>query len=316
MTRDLFNLEESKILFIDSETVRARQFLDEDSPEWKDFRWKMRDRENDKLPYVEETKELYRRKAALYPTYSKIVAITCGVIHNERIVLKTFQGEEAELLDSFVNMVKGNVGFTQAYWNMEFDVPMIRKRFYINKLKDFLPDSMGNDSMKKPWNLKGLVDLMSVWKGIGFFNDSMSEVAVAMGLESPKDEMNGFEVSDKYYEGKIDEIVRYNQKDVVTLINLYRIFTEKEPIYEVVVRDNEVQYKKEDLPLLKRIYAANELSDSIKGQLQELTKKKKPTKKDKENLKRLVLAHYLTIGDKVDVKKRKTEEVNDLIDTL
>lgn len=342
MVKDLLNLDESKLLFTDIETVRAKEFIDEDSPEWKDFRWKMRNKDTDKLPYVEETKELYKRKAALYPIYSKIVSITVGFISNEKIILKTYSGEEKDILREFVDMVKGNVGFTQVYWNMGFDIPTVRKRFFINRLTDYLPDASGNDSMKKPWTIKGLLDLMDVWKGISFYNDSMSEVATAMGLESPKDEFSGFEVSDKYYEGKIDEIINYNQKDVKTLINLYRVFTEKEPIYDVVVKSDEKSAKKkqtettvekpvetdinplevsEDKTLvLKRIFINNEITKEDKKELVSLIGKKRLYKKDKPIL--IDMIHSLSVNsdmfskDPQKVVDEKLKTVEELINSL
>jgi predicted PolB exonuclease-like 3'-5' exonuclease len=75
----------------------------------------------------------------------------------------------------------------------------------------------------KPWDIK-TIDLSALWKGTSFYPDSLLAVASALGLPSPKQGMDGSEVSEAYYAGKIDEIAEYCTLDVLTTANIFRKF--------------------------------------------------------------------------------------------
>ena len=316
MTEELFRFKEEKLIFLDIETVALNEELDENSEEFSIFSWKVRDKNNDEELDVNEVKDIYKRKAALYPAHAKIVAITVGaIIKGEKILLKTYRGEEEDILRQFVNDMQDNKGSTFVIWNAPFDIPMIRKRFFINRLQGYLSDAQGNDSMKKPWTLKGILDMMDVWKGISYKNDSMNEVAWSMGLPSPKTDMKGSEVSAAFYDGRIDDIVTYNQKDVITLANIYRILTEKEPITEVIIREHIPV-----TPVLVRIYESKEISEKDKEDLRKLVLVKKPTEEEIEVIRDMVTNLYIQSkmfeADSKAVVKEKTNEVNELIEEI
>ena len=240
MTNELLNKQESKLLFLDIETASLHKELDVKSEEFRLWQYKNRDRQTDKLPTTAETKKLYKTRAALNPLYGQVVAVTIGFIHNDKIILKTFKGKEKDILRNVVDLLNNNVGKEIIIWNKDFDMPFLRKRFFVNKLENYLSDAIGNDSMKKPWTLKGVVDLMEVWKGISYYNDSLDEVAVALGVESPKQNLKGSEVSEAFWKGKIDNIASYCEDDVIALINVFRVMTYKSIITEVERKNDEV----------------------------------------------------------------------------
>lgn len=251
MVKELLNTDAKNLLFLDIETASNKKTITSSDPEYDSWAWKTR--EKDFLKPEDEVIREYERRAALYSCFSRIICITVGFIKDDKIYLKTLQGEEADILKEFVTIVSES-GKTLVLWNAPFDVPTIRKRFMINGLKDYLSNQSGNDSMKKPWTLAGVLDLMDVWKGISFASESMDEVALAFGLPSPKASMKGSEVSEAFYRGEIDKIVDYNQEDVKTLANLYRVFTYQTPITEVIVKKDIAR-----LPLIQRIFSAGEI---------------------------------------------------------
>lgn len=316
MVEELMRMKEDKLIFLDIETVAQSEELDESSEEFGIFSWKMRNKETDQELDPVEVKALYKRKAALYPAHAKICAITVGaIIKGKKILIKTYRGEEVDILEQFVEDMQGNTGSIFVIWNAPFDMPMIRKRFFINRLRGYLSDAQGNDSMKKPWTLKGILDLMDVWKGIAFYNDSLNEVAWAMGLPSPKTDMKGSEVSQAFYDGRIDDIVVYNQKDVITLVNLYRILTEKEPIEDVIIRE-EVPVT----PVLERIYTSKEISDKDKEDLRKLILIKKPSEEEIDIIQNMVTNLYINSkmfeSDSKAIVEEKVKEVDELIKEL
>jgi hypothetical protein len=72
----------------------------------------------------------------------------------------------------------------------------------------------------------------------------------------------------------------------------------------------------EELPLLQKIYSSGDLSKEIKEDIKTLISTEIPTQEDKENLKKILLAHYQQKSDKVAVKKQKEKEVNEFIESL
>jgi len=248
MTTDLLKYKETDLIFMDIETAREYKEISTDHPKFHTFRLKMRDRDTDELPSEEETKELYNKKAGLYPIYSRIVCITMGFISKDKIYLKTFSGEEKDILTDTVNTLKENAGKTLVWWNQAFDLPAIRQRFILNGLTGYLPDNIGNDSMKKPWTLKGTLDLMDVWKGIRYSSDSLGEVSVALGLSNPKEgDVEGSQVSEVYHEEGDAKIIKYCERDVSALINIYRKFTYKEIIEEIIIKTGKKQKQKHNI---------------------------------------------------------------------
>jgi hypothetical protein len=75
---------------------------------------------------------------------------------------------------------------------------------------------------KKPWEVPHL-DTLELWK-FGDFKHytSLKLLAHFFDIPSPKDDMNGSDVARVYYEeGDLERIVRYCEKDVVTLAKVF-----------------------------------------------------------------------------------------------
>ena len=74
---------------------------------------------------------------------------------------------------------------------------------------------------KKPWEVAHL-DTLELWK----FGDyktftSLKLMAHVLGIPSPKDDIDGSEVRNVYYEEKdIDRIVTYCEKDTITVAQI------------------------------------------------------------------------------------------------
>jgi hypothetical protein len=76
---------------------------------------------------------------------------------------------------------------------------------------------------KKPWEIPHL-DTMELWK-FGDYKSyiSLDLLAYVLSVPSPKDDIDGSMVSSIYYiEKDIARIVRYCEKDVLTLANVFR----------------------------------------------------------------------------------------------
>ena len=278
MTEQIYNLQYKDLLFFDVETVRSEENFDENSTSFNIWQHKNRNRENNELPETQKTIELYKNKAALNPIFGKIVCITTGYVHNETIHLKSYTGDEKTILRDFVSMVKNSNRKLVGVNITQFDLPYTRQRFFINRLSNYLNKRQGLDVGVKPWDLEEvIVDLMKLWQGTYYYPSSLNEMCYAFGVKSPKDDIDGSQVSDAYYRGEIDRIVHYCEKDVVAVINILRTWREEPQLEYEGHKEEEKLILNPDL--YKNLYAAGKLTkqtkDIIKLKSQQLNKNEK-----------------------------------------
>ena len=216
-------IKPENILFLDIETVA--QFSDfSELPEAGQMLW------DKKSKFIREEGQTGRdvyNKAGIYSEFGKIICISAGFIHNEdgqrKIRIKSFSGDDEKiLLSEFIHMIKvfgEKKDFTLCAHNgKEFDFPYLSRRMLINGI--IIPEIL-DVAGKKPWEVKFL-DTMELWK----FGDykhytSLELLSYIFGIQSPKDDIDGSMVSEVYYKGKdLPRIVRYCEKDVITIIQL------------------------------------------------------------------------------------------------
>lgn len=216
----------SNILFLDIETVSQYPGYEELPESWKDLWSKkasslLRSRED------ETTESIYNR-AAIYAEFGKIICISCGILSdtgdNKKLLIKSFYGDqEPVLLLAFADMLKkwsaGDTKYLCAHNGKEFDFPYLCRRFIINGIP--LPGIL-NTAGKKPWEVNH-IDTMELWKFGDFKNyTSLNLLAHALGIPTPKDDIDGSMVGDVYWlQQDLSRIVTYCQKDVVTIVQVY-----------------------------------------------------------------------------------------------
>ena len=233
----------ASILFLDIETVPQYSSYNEQPEEWKNL-WGL------KAQYLirnkeEETFETIYPRAGIYAEFGKIVCISCGFIQgagtDKKIILKSFAGdEEKKLLYEFSEMLKkwsaDGSKFLCAHNGKEFDFPYLCRRMVINQIA--IP-SILNMSGKKPWEVNHL-DTMDLWKFGDFKNyTSLNLLAHSLGIQTPKDDIDGSMVWEVYWKEKnLPRIVTYCQKDVVTVAQIF-IRMNGEPL----IREENIEIK-------------------------------------------------------------------------
>jgi len=214
------NKDLQQILFIDIETVPQVPQYDLLDESWKKL-WDKKAQfliKNEQMP-----SDVYER-AGIYAEFGKIICISVGLIDKEQhIKIKSFQGhDEQKLLNEFAEMLnKYEKKFDKlaAHNGKEFDYPYIARRMLVNKIA--LPKIL-NLTGKKPWEVPHY-DTLEMWK----FGDykhytSLELLATIFGIPTPKDDISGADVAKVYYiDQDLDRIVKYCEKDVLTLIKLY-----------------------------------------------------------------------------------------------
>ena len=224
-----------KILFLDIETAPLYYNFTDLSDKGKEL-WEKKTKflKSD----TQTTKDIYHEKAGIFSEFSKVICISLGVINNKqssdhtnpslplsnekRIYLTSLKNkEEKELLLTFKELVNNKFPnfYLCAHNGKEFDFPFICRRFLANGIQ--LPDTL-NIMGKKPWEIMHL-DTMELWKFGDYKNyTSLDLLAYTFNIPSPKDEINGEDVSKVYHvENDLEKIVTYCQKDVITLIQVY-----------------------------------------------------------------------------------------------
>jgi hypothetical protein len=186
------------ILFLDIETVSQYPEFAVVPEDWAGlWRHKAENMLRDKQTATPE--ELYGR-AAIYAEFGKIICISCGVLSGptaeRKLLLKSFYGDdEKDLLCRFCDLLNKWGSEAQKYLcahnGKEFDFPYLCRRMIIHGMK--LP-SVLNLSGKKPWEVPH-IDTMELWK-FGEYKSfiSLNLLAHALGVPTPKDDIDGSQV--------------------------------------------------------------------------------------------------------------------------
>lgn len=315
--KQLENLNESDLIFYDIETARVVDQLEENTPLYEAWKYKTRySNELNKKTGLEFTaQEYFHEKAALYAPFLRVVTIVVGRIKDNILYLKAYASyDEKELLEEFnkdLQAVYNNnpkVRFV-SFNGVGFDTPALEKRSIINAVK---PATLLSEGHLEPWKVTQ-IDLSKVWKGNAFYPDSLVAVATALGLPSPKDTLDGSQVSQAFYNGKLPEIVKYCLKDVESTARIFRKLSFLPDLNDecIVMQKNQ---EEKPLPLLERLYSSNIFSEDVKNELTEKLKDVLP--EEKQAVKKIILAHYQTKKDKVGEKKAKEKEVDEFLNTL
>lgn len=210
-----------KILFLDIETVpvvyRYSELSDATRELW-DKKW---------LHNKEISPEQRYAKAGIYAEFAKVICIGMGYYTREGFTVRTISsGSEGDVLDEFAGFVRQKFNTEShllcAHNGKEFDFPFLCRRFLINNRP--LPKPLQIQG-KKPWEVRHL-DTLDLWKFGDIKNyTSLELLAHALGIPSPKEDMDGSMVSRTYYEEKdLPKIENYCRKDVVTLARIYSRF--------------------------------------------------------------------------------------------
>lgn len=225
------------ILFLDIETVP--QFQDYSSlPEiWKPL-WDSKSATLLRHQEGQSSESLYPR-AGIYAEFGKIICISCGVLQgrpdHRKIVLKSFAGDDEkqvlrEFSDMLIKWAAGEQKYLCAHNGKEFDYPYLCRRMIINELP--IPATL-NIAGKKPWEVNHL-DTLELWK-FGDFKSftSLNLLAQTLGIQTPKDDIDGSMVWEVYWKEKnLPRIIKYCQKDVVTVAQILLRMSGEELIRE------------------------------------------------------------------------------------
>ena len=211
------------ILFLDIETVPEKEH-------WKELSEATQELFAKKTAYQrkeEITPENFYERAGIWAEFGKIICISVAYFtekdKKKTLRVTSFSGDdEKQILEDFKVLLQTHFNRAKhvlcAHNGKEFDFPYIARRMIIHQIE--LPSKL-NLFGKKPWEVPHL-DTMELWK----FGDykhytSLQLLASILGIPSPKDDIDGSDVARVYYQEKdLERIVKYCEKDTVTLAQL------------------------------------------------------------------------------------------------
>lgn len=165
--------------------------------------------------------EAYIENAGIISTYGKICCISFGYTDNTGIKrISSYYGtDEKEIVENFNNLLQkietknfNLSGFRINY----FDIPWLLHKLHKYEIK---PANIISPYNKKPWDMR-ITDISEDWRGKFAWAFSFDELAYELGVNSPKDNMNGSMVHKYYHEGKLEMIKEYCEKDVLASIEV------------------------------------------------------------------------------------------------
>ena len=230
----LKKLKLENILFLDIETVPEFESFHQLSEE-KKILWEDKSKYQRKEDFT--AAEFYDR-AGIWAEFGKIVCISVGYFtfkNDERTFRTTsFQGNESALLTEFKKLL--NEYFNKpnhllcAHNGKEFDFPFIARRMLIHGIE--LPEKL-NLFGKKPWEVPHL-DTLELWKFGDYKNfTSLKLLTHILGVRSPKEDIDGSQVRDVFYNEKsVDRIVAYCERDVVAIAQIILKFRQEKLLTE------------------------------------------------------------------------------------
>jgi uncharacterized protein YprB with RNaseH-like and TPR domain len=227
-------LQLENILFLDIETVPEEKIFQNLTKE-KQKLWDDKSKYQRKEEFSAE--EFYDR-AGIWAEFGKIACISVGyfTLKEEKRAFRitSFKGAELKVLQDFSHLL--NTHFYKplhvlcAHNGKEFDFPFIARRMIIHGLP--LPSKLDLFG-KKPWEVPHL-DTLELWK----FGDykhytSLKLLTNVLGIQTPKDDIDGSEVRDVFYEeADIDRIVTYCEKDVIAIAQVILKFRQEKLLEE------------------------------------------------------------------------------------
>jgi uncharacterized protein YprB with RNaseH-like and TPR domain len=226
------NLEH--ILFLDIETVPEFEQWSELDDDTK-LLWETKTQYQRKDDYTPE--EFYDR-AGIWAEFGKIVCISVGYFKiqgdGRQFRTTSFHGDEPKILRDFKALLESHFNRLHhllcAHNGKEFDFPFIARRMIIHKID--LPYKL-NLFGKKPWEIPHL-DTLELWK----FGDykhytSLKLLTKILGIPSPKDDIDGSQVRDVFYEEKdVDRIIIYCEKDTVSVAQIFLRLRNEELLHD------------------------------------------------------------------------------------
>lgn len=209
-----------KAIILDIETVPQYKTWDLLPQSLKD-EW--RKKCGNRFEKYDTIEEHYKNNVSFFFPFNKIVCISVIKLNGDKPF--SYIGEEKDILQRFSNdITKGGIDWFIGHNIISFDLPIINFRAMVLNIamppliKYFISDNA------KQWECPAH-DTMKLFKGTSNEVYGLNILCLSLNIPTPKDEISGSDVCKYFYEGKIAEIAKYCEKDVIATKELYLKYT-------------------------------------------------------------------------------------------
>lgn len=177
---------------------------------------------NEKAAAVEEAVA----KTGLDGSFGRVCVIGWAIDDGEPMTVASAEDEAYVLREFALRLVvppserhtSTVIGFNCA----SFDLRFLTQRFIVHGIKP--PMVIARAAQAKPWESEKVFDCMVQWAGVGN-RVSLDKLCLALGIPSPKGDMDGSKVAQYVKDGRIDEVAAYCARDIVATRAAYRRMT-------------------------------------------------------------------------------------------
>lgn len=167
--------------------------------------------------------EIYSQKSGLEPEFGRVVCVSFGVWEEGNHRITSFFGEdEKEILEKTAKVLSNAAakGMKICGHNIKmFDVPFLGKKFIFNGIR--VPNNLQIWD-KKPWEIS-MLDTAEFFS-FGSWSHKflgLDLLACSLSIDSPKDDIDGSQVHDTFWDEKnFERISEYCEKDVITVMDV------------------------------------------------------------------------------------------------
>lgn len=257
-----------------------------------------------------------------HPLFSQIHSLTIAYVHDNTVRVKYITGQEKDLLQTFLNTVKSEhfKEYKIAHFEADVLLPYLGIRLDKNKNKQTLPQDLQYKNTR-PWNLTG-ISIRDFYQGAGVYKPTLKELAYIFDVETdfvdPADEFTLLQA------GKTEELKQSAVDEIFALVNVHRLMLGEDVIEDLKIAEERVENVQEVVEIhpLEELCNSKEFTPAIKKRLESLMKRKKPTKKDKEQVFEIMRGVWVQndfVNGRQDSKaevERKEKEIKEFITQL
>lgn len=162
----------------------------------------------------EENFEQYYLKTSFDGGFGRILCVGYAIDNRPAEILYSGEGEK-ETLRQFWEIARHSDMFI-GHNILDFDLRFIYQRSIVNNI---VPSKDLNFARYRNFPI---FDTMKEWGKWGSDNAGLEYLALALGIPSPKDGIDGARIFEFYQNGKIDEILEYCKRDVETAREIFK----------------------------------------------------------------------------------------------
>jgi predicted PolB exonuclease-like 3'-5' exonuclease len=158
------------------------------------------------------------KKLSLSAVTAKIICLCYTIEPSVSGTIEVLQGEETDIIKGFWKIVP-DCNLFVGHNILDFDMRFIYQRSVIHNIKP------SRDIPFTRFRNAPIYDTMQEWSKWGRDHASLDSLSKALGIPSPKENLDGSKVYPYYRAGKLPEIIEYCKRDVESVRAVYKRLT-------------------------------------------------------------------------------------------